>query len=379
MSLKQFLALIALCVLFGCSGNTSTINEPQESGEPPENEDPESSSSEENSSSSVSLQSSSSSVSLSSSSAMLSSNSVSSSSVLSSSSSSSIRSSSSARSSSSNPVVQSSSSIAQSSSSNNSSSSSIATDGLQIDCTRPGLTNAVNSYIEALSAGDYTKMPLASAARYIENDHNAPYNGNRTVAFGEGLWKTPLTPDYHMNLIDVEACATFTEVILANTSTKYVLGVRLTVKDNKISEVFAVVTYDGHWLFNAKNYLQYSKAEDWSVLPVEQRLTRERLRDDAEAYFKYFNDKTVEVPWGIQCARLEGGAYTGDRPNSTCNVGVPNTQKIPTIWWLADVDHGMVVLYVFFGGPDSHLFRILPTGYRYIHTLTAMLQSDFQP
>jgi hypothetical protein len=38
----------------------------------------------------------------------------------------------------------------------------------------------------------------------------------------------------------------------------------------------------------------------------------------------------------------------------------------------------MVVIFFFFGGADSHLFRILPTGFRYIHTLTAMKQSDFQ-
>ena len=350
MSLKQLLALIVACLLFGCSSSNSDDNGISSSNSygasSSSYDDPISSSSSNKGSSS---------------------------------SNAAISSSSSKGSSSSNAAISSSSSKGSSSSSNAAVSSSSSGTGSQIDCSRQGLTNAVNSYIEALSAGDYTKMPLASGAKYIENDHNAPYNGNRTVAFGEGLWKTPLPPDHHMNLIDVEACATFTEVILANTDPQYVLGVRLTVKDNKISEVFTVVTYDGHWLFNAKNYLRYSKAEDWSELPVEKRLTRERLRDDAEAYFKYFNDKSVVVPWGVPCARLEGGAYTGDSPTSTCNVGVPDTQKIPTVWWLADPDYGMVILYVFFGGPDSHMFRILPTGYRYIHTLTAMLQSSFQP
>jgi len=324
MSLKRLLALITVCLALGCSSNSNNDNGTTDD-EPQYNP----------SSSTIQLSSSSS-------------------------------------------ITPSSSSVKPSSSSITQSSSSVIT-GLRIDCTRQGLTNAVSTYLAALTAGDHTLMPLTSSAKYYENDHTAPYNGNKAVPFGEGLWKTPLAPDHYMNLIDVDECATFTEVILASTKPQYILGVRLKVSGNQISDVFAVVTYEGHWLFNADNYLRYSKAEDWSLLPENQRLTRQELKNGAEAYFKYFSDKTVEVPWGIPCARLEGGAYTGDRPTSTCNVGVPDlNMSIPTIWWLADVDYGMVVLYVFFGGPDTHLFRILPTGYRYIHTLTAMQQSDYQ-
>ncbi|MCL2183851.1 MAG: hypothetical protein FWB85_10325 [Chitinispirillia bacterium] len=266
-------------------------------------------------------------------------------------------------------------------------------------CTRDLLEAAVDSYLEAVDKGDYTLMPLTLNAKYIENTRDAPYGRDRTVPFGTGLWEAPMKVDYHMNLLDVEQCATFTEVIAAANNPQYIIGVKLVVNPAgpssvreaprmikaaasgfEISEVNAVVTQKGDWLFNADDYLKYSKAEDWSELPESQRITRAELLKGAEAYFKYFSDKTVEVPWGIPCARLEGGAYTGDRPGATCNVGVPNlSMNISTIWYLADVDHGMVVLYVFFGGPDTHLFRILPSGYRYIHTLTAMLESSFQP
>jgi len=263
----------------------------------------------------------------------------------------------------------------------------------QVGCSREGLEAAVNSYLAALAAGDHTLMPLTESARYVEND-------SRTVTFGQGLWQAPIIPDFHLNLLDVDECATFTEVIVANTTPQYILGVRLQVEaDNstsvlhpprmlrsasaggRISEVYVVATWQGHWLFNANNFLLYSQREDWSELPENQRITREELRAGAQAYFDYFGDKTVDVPWGIPCARLEGGAYTGDRPTSSCNIGIPDVAAPirHTRPYLVDVNHGMVVLFVFFGGPDTHLFRILPTGYRYIHTLTAMLQSDFQP
>jgi hypothetical protein len=270
----------------------------------------------------------------------------------------------------------------------------------QNGCTRDILEAAVDSYLTALAAGDHTLMPLTATARYIENDRTARNNRDRVIPFGQGLWESPVVPDHHLNLLDVDACATFTEVIIATARPQYVLGVRLLVNVTsetsvlttprmiksaaaagfEISEVNAVVTQQGDWLFDADAYLRHSRAEDWSVLPENQRITKEELLDGAEAYFRYFSDKSVDVPWGIPCARLEGGAYTGNRPNATCNVGIPDlNMNIPTIWHLTDVDHGMVVLYVFFGGPDTHLFRILPTGYRYIHTLTAMLQSDFTP
>ncbi|GBU21466.1 hypothetical protein R80B4_01357 [Fibrobacteres bacterium R8-0-B4] len=267
-------------------------------------------------------------------------------------------------------------------------SGSIASGG--IGCSRSGLTAAVDAYLAALEAGNYASMPLAAGAKYIENDNSAKqtYSGgkmtyDKAVPFGQGLWTKPIKTDFHRSLIDVQECATFTEIIAANNSPQYVLGARLKVTGDKISEVSLVVTKEGDWGFNAKTYLSASssKRED-TVWAKPGYIEREELRAAAYAYFAYFGDKTVSVPWGIPCTRVEGGMSTGDSPNSTCNVGVPDVQISPSgITYLADVDYGMVVLFLYFGGADSHFFKILPspTRYRYIHTLTAMKQSDYQP
>jgi hypothetical protein len=255
-----------------------------------------------------------------------------------------------------------------------------------LSCNREGLEAAVDSYLAAIAAGDYTLMPLASGAKYYENDHDAAQDYrtgkyDKAVAFGEGLWKTQIKPDFHRNLLDVTECATFTEIIVANTSPQYVLGARLKVVGDKISEVTLLVTKDGDWGFNAKSYLSASSSRREDTVWVKPGyIEREELRAAAYAYFAYFGDKTVEVPWGIPCTRVEGGMSTGDSPNSTCNVGVPDVKISPSsITYLADVDYGMVVLFLYFGGADSHMFKILPspTRYRYIHTLTAMKQSDY--
>ncbi len=105
----------------------------------------------------------------------------------------------------------------------------------QISCTRGGLQNAVNLYLEAQASGDFSNLPLAAGV--------------------------------------------------------------------------------GYWLFNADAYLQYSSTEDWGPIPAEQRDTRGTL------------------------------------------VSGPNGGS---------------------GAPDTHLFRVENGKLRYVHTLTHLLQANFQ-
>jgi len=232
-----------------------------------------------------------------------------------------------------------------------------------LGCDRAGLEAAASSYIAALQAGDPSIMPLATGATYVENESSS--------AFGQGVWQAPIPVDFHRNLLDVQRCGTFTEVISASASHQYVLGARLQVEGSQVTEVEVVATDEGDWLFDADAYLDISPGEDWSLVPEGERLSYEALRDGAYAYFEYWADRSVQVPWGTPCARLEGGAYTGDFPNSSCDVGIPDQGFAPQPYdHLVDVDYGMVVLLLNLGGADTHLFRILNTGIRYVHTLT---------
>lgn len=61
------------------------------------------------------------------------------------------------------------------------------------------------------------------------------------------------------------------------------------------------------------------------MIPEEDRDTREVIQAAGDAYADLFNDKSVTVPWGTPCARLEGGAYTGNGSDTdSCDVGVPD-------------------------------------------------------
>ena len=164
-----------------------------------------------------------------------------------------------------------------------------------VGCTRESLQAAADAYHAAQVAGDKSKMPLGSTVTYTENFKTTT----------KGIWETALPIAYQRDLLDTEACQTFSEVFVTEGSAEYVLGIRLALKDGKVSEVESIVTtgtvsgttITSHdWNFDAKAYLECSKSEDWSVVPAANRNTRAELIAAGEAYFKIFSDKTTVVP-----------------------------------------------------------------------------------
>jgi hypothetical protein len=251
----------------------------------------------------------------------------------------------------------------------------------QISCVRGGLQRAVDLYIEAQTNGDVSSLPLASGLGYMENMAPADIN--------EGLISTPLAIDHHRSLLDTDSCQTFTEVIVTDGDNPYVLGTRLRVNHDKIAEIEILWTTTGYWLFNADAYLQYSSAENWGPIPAEERDSRGTLVAAANAYLDAFLEgKIDQVPWGFPCVRIEGGAYTGrGSPDDSCEVGVPSGVNIANRRFVVDEVTGSVVAYCTFGAgspgggsgaPDTHLFRVENGKLRYVHTLTHLLQANFQ-
>jgi hypothetical protein len=239
-------------------------------------------------------------------------------------------------------------------------------------CTRAILQAAADRYVEAQKAGSLSKALLAAKVKYIEN--------MQEIKKEQGLWNTSLPIAFHRSIIDVDSCRTFTEVIVTEGKTPVVLGTRLKVEDGKIVEIESLVTRKGDWLFNADDYLKYSKAEDWRVLNSGEKIDRDALIKAGNSYFDHFSDHDVKVPFNIPCARLEGGMYTTkdfNDPKATCDLGFPEGKdKLPILKrdYVADVDMGTVNIFCRFGNPpgspDSHTFRLVNGKIRYVHTLT---------
>ncbi len=250
----------------------------------------------------------------------------------------------------------------------------------QVACTRDGLQNAADLYIEAQTSGDRSGLPLPPGVGYQEN---------MAVADIEtGLINTPMAIDHHRSLLDTDTCQTFTEVIVTDEDAPYVLGTRLRVNGDKIAEVEILWTTTGYWLFDADAYLQYSSTEDWGTIPVPERDSRGTLVAAANAYLDAFLEgNTDDVPWGYPCVRTEGGMHTGTgSDDDTCAVGVPSGVNIANRRFVVDETIGSVVVFCTFGAgspgggsgaPDTHLFRLENGVLRYVHTLTHLLMSDF--
>jgi hypothetical protein len=251
----------------------------------------------------------------------------------------------------------------------------------QLSCSREGLQQAVDLYIAAQTKGDTSGLPLAAGLGYMENV--APAN------IDNGLIKTPMKIDFHRSLLDTATCQTFTEVIVTDKAKPYVLGTRLRVNREKIAEIEIVWTSTGYWGFNADAYLKYSSTEKWDPIPANKRDSRGTLVSAAGAYLDAFLEgKKDLVPWGYPCVRTEGGMYTGKgTPTDSCDVGVPSGVNIANRRFVVDETIGSVVVYCTFGAgsptggsgaPDTHLFRLEDGKLRYVHTLTHLLQANFQ-
>lgn len=246
-------------------------------------------------------------------------------------------------------------------------------------CTRETLQAAADSYVAAQTAGDVTKMAIAPDAKFRENMSD--------ITVAAGLWNTALPVALSRSFLDARRCKSFTEVIVTEGEHQYVIGTRLAVTDGKITLIDSLVTDEGDWLFNANAYLKYSSMEDWGPLPAEQRVGMQELINGANAYLDLFSDKLVEQPWGIPCARLEGGAYSNrdNSPEATCAVGIPaGVLYIVNRDYIVDEELGVINVYCRFGNsttgmPDSHTFRLVDGKFRYVHTLSVNLGTAPSP
>ena len=245
----------------------------------------------------------------------------------------------------------------------------------QISCTREGLKAAADLYIAAQTKGDVSGLPLAKGLGYVENF--------KPVSIDEGLIKKPMKIDHQRTLVDPATCQTFTEVIVTDKASPYVLGTRLRVNHGLIAEIETLWTTTGYWLFNADNFLKNSSSEDWDTIPAGKRDSYATLVSAASAYLDAFLEgKRDLVPWGNPCNRTEGGTSI---PGNSCEAGVPSGVNIANRHFVVDETIGAVVAFCTFGAgnanggsgaPDVHLFRVENGKLRYVHTMTHLLQAN---
>lgn len=221
--------------------------------------------------------------------------------------------------------------------------------------------------IEAQQAGNSELLRPVSA--------DLVYNENfRAKNLHAGILSQPLTLDHTRSSLDTTNCATYTELIAAHNTKPYVIGVQMHWTGGSIAKIDTLTTSTGDWAFNATGTLHWASQEDWATIPEDRRDSRSTIQAAADAYADIFSNKSVVVPWGHPCWRVEGGFSTGNGSASDrCDVGIPDGVSLTNRKYVIDESVGAVDVMLSFNGiPDSHEFRIEGGKIRYVHTLTVM-------
>ncbi|KAF2192336.1 hypothetical protein K469DRAFT_694457 [Zopfia rhizophila CBS 207.26] len=230
------------------------------------------------------------------------------------------------------------------------------------ECTREALKAVTADFLAAQTGGKTAFTSLSDTVSYNEN--------RKKVDIKSGVLSKALKIDYNRTQHDPVQCAAFAEIISSDSANPYVIGAQLRIDNTtgKVSQIDSIVTTKGDWLFNVTGTLYWAKQEKWDLIPADKRDSYETIKKAGDAYCDLFNDKSVKVPWGSPCARLEGGMYTGKgQASDRCDVGVPSGVKLVKRTYVVDEEYGTVDIQMNFGGdtglPDSHEFRVESAAY----------------
>jgi hypothetical protein len=201
-------------------------------------------------------------------------------------------------------------------------------------CTRESLKAVTDSLLAAQTGGQTTFASLSNTVAYTEN--------RKKVDIKTGILSKPMKVDHARAQHDTTACAAFTEFIVTNSAAPYVIATQLRLDNStKVSQIDTIWTSKGDWLFNVTGTYYWASREKWDPIPTEKRDSRAVIKAAGDAYCDLFNNKSVTVPWGSPCARLEGGSYTGKGAASDrCDVGVPSGVPLVNRQYVVDEEYG---------------------------------------
>lgn len=191
-------------------------------------------------------------------------------------------------------------------------------------CDRTFLNDMSALYTDAQAKGLPSTIPSINSTSLIYTEQFQPKPLNASI-----LTK-PLNITSTRRFIDAALCTSFTQLIVTSAAHPYVIGTRMEGDGLYVTKMETLVTDAGDWAFNATGYAYYDGREDWGVIPEAERDSRAVIQAAGDKYFDRFADLNVSVPWGEECARLEGGAYTDPRGEggNTCDLGLPGSIKV---------------------------------------------------
>lgn len=240
-------------------------------------------------------------------------------------------------------------------------------------CKREDLLAITQTYLAALAAGSTAGLAAVASPDGINYTLN-----NKPVSFTSpptAILSQPIVLDSNRTTVDTTECATYTESI--STAAPFVIGTQLRFITSpispKITTIDVIAATTGSWMFNATATLGFVAPEDWSLIPADQQVSRDRLGIVADAYLNLWQNRFSNnlIPWGNPCARTEGG----NRFEPDCRTGVPSSGNvyIGNRRYVIDEEAGSVQVSCEFGPTlaDSHQFRLVGGQLVFVHAITS--------
>jgi hypothetical protein len=239
-------------------------------------------------------------------------------------------------------------------------------------CNRRCLLQFLTEYTEALTDNDVSRLAAAPNVRVTSN-------GTLTMLGKGEVWGPARRLPYRQAFVDpVTGAAVFYGVVtnavtpsradsrtaaLDSPAKWWFYVVRLKVEARRITEV-EEVSYErptGGFGADASSLQLPDRIFD-TVLPAEERSSREQLFEIANKYFEAVSQKLDyrQVPWHPECQRVEIGIFTVNAERMPGSCG--GEFQIPSMKWnvsnrrfyIADVERGVVLAIGNFMTPPEY-------------------------
>ncbi|GAB1321047.1 hypothetical protein MFIFM68171_11257 [Madurella fahalii] len=266
-------------------------------------------------------------------------------------------------------------------------------------CQWASLRSATDIFIESQAAGTRSD-PIFSSPDLQYTQNGEPL----TINSSSSLLSSPLTVQHSHTLIDQDACASFTKLILArpeNEAEKLLLGAQIhfnmsttDARLTRVQRMDVVYVGEGDWqMDNFTAALAHVEGEDWGAISRAAQDTRESLEGVAAAYLDLLGGTAggaagaggngtagagvVAVPWGRPCARLEGSVYTAGGESCVEGLSLPpeGGEGITERRYVIDASVGSVSVIAkdgsLGGAPAVFELRVVQGELRYVHQFAA--------
>lgn len=242
-----------------------------------------------------------------------------------------------------------------------------------VECTRALLDGIMDDYLEALSAGDPSSLPLAANVKFTENAQESELG---MTAF----WMNAGDSKHSQRALDTETCSVAAHAVIPEGATDRPVALRLRVENGLLTEIETIVVRPGDYTASfavdsePERIIDYAEDIGWhDEVPEAERATRAELAAWIDKYFRAFPNGVCNVT--SECRRLENGGGNFSCA-ATCSSNIPSTPVFEPRVIVVDEVRGIAAgLTIFDFQSDGHLdMHMMKMSGGEVHAVHAILR-----